>query len=139
MLASFKQVNAFKSLNQRLMQQRPQTLHRSLHATEHKNLSQNIPWMPSPKNKTNGTIVSWHKHAGEYIKPDEKIVTVSFNDNLLQEVRTPVGGLLEKTFLAEREKIESGKDLFSVQIGSTEEKVNLPQDAEYSTNLGPHS
>src|SRR3954452_21338933 len=73
-----------------------------------------------------GTVLTWHKQEGDWVKKDETLVEVS-TDKVDAEVPSPASGKLVKILAQEDETIEVGQPLAELGAGGGEQ---LPPAAE---------
>src|ERR671918_160159 len=64
-----------------------------------------------------GTILTWHKQAGDWVSKDETIVEVS-TDKVDAEVPAPVAGKLVKIVVGEDETVSVGDVLGEIEAGA---------------------
>lgn len=62
---------------------------------------------------TSGTVQSWLKKEGDYVKADEVVVVIE-SDKLSQEIRSPEAGMIAKLFAPIGKEVNIGGELFSV-------------------------
>lgn len=62
---------------------------------------------------TSGTVQSWLKKEGDYVKADEVVVVIE-SDKLSQEIRSPEAGMISKLLAATGKEVAIGGDLFEV-------------------------
>lgn len=62
---------------------------------------------------TSGTVQSWLKKEGDFVKADEVVVVIE-SDKLSQEIRSPEAGVIAKLFAPIGKEINIGGELFSV-------------------------
>lgn len=62
---------------------------------------------------TSGTVQSWLKKEGDYVKADEVVVVIE-SDKLSQEIRSPEAGLIAKLHAPIGQEVNIGGELFSV-------------------------
>ncbi|MCK4951546.1 MAG: E3 binding domain-containing protein, partial [Gammaproteobacteria bacterium] len=61
-----------------------------------------------PESVADGTVVTWHKKAGEFVKRDENIVDIE-TDKVVFEVPAPEDGILQEILEAEGVTVVSGQ------------------------------
>ena len=62
---------------------------------------------------TSGTVQSWLKKEGDFVKADEVVVVIE-SDKLSQEIRSPEAGMIAKLFAPIGKEVSIGGELFSV-------------------------
>lgn len=62
---------------------------------------------------TSGTVQSWLKKEGDFVKADEVVVVIE-SDKLSQEIRSPEAGAIAKLFAPVGQEINIGAELFSI-------------------------
>ncbi len=62
---------------------------------------------------TSGTVQSWLKKEGDFVKADEVVVVIE-SDKLSQEIRSPEAGMIAKLFAPIGKEVNIGGELFSV-------------------------
>lgn len=90
--------------------------------------------VPMPKmgeSVMDGTIIKWHKQAGEKVSRDEIIFEIS-TDKVDTEVPSPVDGILEEILFKENENVNVGVAVAKIRTttGLVKEKAVLKEDQE---------
>jgi len=86
---------------------------------------------------TSGTVQSWLKKEGDYVKADEVVVVIE-SDKLSQEIRSPEAGMIAKLHAPIGKEVNIGGELFSVD---TDKKApaGLAEAKPASKPAVPHS
>lgn len=90
--------------------------------------------VPMPKmgeSVMDGTIIKWHKQAGDKVSRDEIIFEIS-TDKVDTEVPSPVDGVLETILFKENENVNVGVAVAKIRTttGLVKEKIVLKEDQE---------
>ncbi len=101
--------------------------------------------VPMPKmgeSVMDGTIIKWHKQAGDKVNRDDIIFEIS-TDKVDTEVPSPVDGVLEVILFKENEKVDVGLAVAKIRTttGLVKEKSNVKEEQEQKqenkTNIKP--
>ncbi len=82
-----------------------------------------------PESVADGTVVTWHKKAGEFVKRDENIVDIE-TDKVVFEVPAPENGILQEILEQEGVTVVSGQLLARMDPSNGKEK---PADTHEQT------
>lgn len=97
-----------------------------------------------PESVQDGTVVAWHKKAGEQVRRDELIVEIE-TDKVVLEVVAPADGVLADILKQEGDTVLSNEALASITEGSTStavadtEKATSGSSVEIKTPTFPES
>jgi 2-oxoglutarate dehydrogenase E1 component len=65
-----------------------------------------------------GTVLTWHKHEGDWVEKDETVVEIS-TDKVDAEVPAPASGKLVRIIAAEDETVTVGDPLAELEVGAS--------------------
>lgn len=83
-----------------------------------------------PESVADGTVVTWHKKAGEFVKRDENIVDIE-TDKVVFEVPAPENGILQEILEQEGVTVVSGQLLARMDPSNGEERpANTPEQTQ---------
>ncbi len=84
---------------------------------------------PLPESVADATVAAWHKHPGDAIRKDEKLVDLE-TDKVVLEVPAPVDGRLMEIRHPEGDTVTSGEVLAVVEPGEVAEGKPAAKEAE---------
>ncbi|KAF0153490.1 MAG: 2-oxoisovalerate dehydrogenase E2 component [Ignavibacteria bacterium] len=95
--------------------------------------------VPMPKmgeSVMDGTIIKWHKQAGDKVSRDEILFEIS-TDKVDTEVPSPVDGILETLLFKENENVNVGIAVAKIRTttGLVKEKIALKEDQEQEKKI----
>jgi 2-oxoglutarate dehydrogenase E2 component (dihydrolipoamide succinyltransferase) len=75
-----------------------------------------------PESITDATLLTWHKHSGDVVQEEEKLVDIE-TDKVILEVPAPNSGILQDILKSDGEDVQAGEVIGHIDIRESDETI----------------